>query len=277
MNIPWKFKSFIFGVIDFLEAPKLLYFLQRNITKRSRIDELKINPDWEKHKACLLAYNSRGPIFEFGAGKSLAQNLFLSEFIGEQIVVDLNPMLEIDSVELARSQLAKDCKFKSNGRIKQLSDLEEYGIFYKSPYDASDTEFVDGYFDACISTDTLEHIPKSNIEKIFSEVYRILKYDGIVSAKIDYSDHYAHTDKSISLLNFLKFDEQTWQKFNHSCHYQNRLRHNDYLRIFKEAGFSIIAQDLVYDDEAFLGKPKINIDGDETWKATSAHILLKKQ
>ena len=28
---------------------------------------------------------------------------------------------------------------------------------------------------------------------------------------IDYSDHYAHTDKNISLLNYLKYDSKRWE------------------------------------------------------------------
>ena len=51
----------------------------------------------------------------------------------------------------------------------------------------------------------LEHIPKDSIKKIFIELRRILKKDGVVCATIDYTDHYAHTDKNIGLLNFLSY------------------------------------------------------------------------
>ena len=104
-----------------------------------------------------------------------------------------------------------------------------------------------------------------------------MKDDGIVSAKIDYSDHYAHTDKTISLLNYLKFDQNGWKKHNHNCHFQNRLRHYDYVKIFKKCGFVVIEEDLVF-LESQIPTEIIQAfkNNDETWKATSAHIVLKK-
>ena len=112
---------------------------------------------------------------------------------------------------------------------------------------------------------------------IFSELRRTLKDSGIISAQIDYSDHYAHTDDTISLLNYLKFDDKTWKRYNHNCHYQNRLRHYDYLRIFKEIGFIVVEEELVF-AESNIPSELIEAfkKNDETWKATSSRIVLKK-
>ena len=90
----------------------------------------------------------------------------------------------------------------------------------KAPYDAANTDLKNKSLDASISTNTLEHIPHKDIVNIFTELRRTLKDNGVVSLSIDYSDHYAHTDKKISLLNFLKYDDKTWNKFNHKHHYQ---------------------------------------------------------
>jgi hypothetical protein len=57
MNIPWKFKSLIFSSIDFFDAPKLLYFLQKHITKRSQIKLLNIDPVWLRHKKALVDHD----------------------------------------------------------------------------------------------------------------------------------------------------------------------------------------------------------------------------
>ena len=277
MNIPWKLKSSIFGLIDFFNAPSTLYFLQKYVTKRSKIGNIVISPAWEAHKRYLKKHGATENVFEFGAGKNLAQNFFMSDIITNQLVVDLNPMLDFELVNNVRHQISKKVALKSQSEIYSLVDLASYGIKYRAPYDASKTELRDKSLDACISTNTLEHIPKETITAIFSELYRTLKDNGIVSAKIDYSDHYAHTDKTISLLNYLKFDEELWKRYNHNCHYQNRLRHKDYLEIFKKCGFVVIEEELTYAEdniptevvEAFKGK-------DETWCATSSHIILKK-
>lgn len=277
MNLPWKLKSFVFGCIEFFNAPRLLYFLQKNVTKRSRVGVLRISPVWQSHKEYIKKYESTGKVFEFGAGKTLAQNLYLSDIVSEQIVVDLNPMIDFELVEKVREQLTGVVNLKSTEEIKNLENLKSYGIQYWAPYDAANTNFSNKSIDACISTNTLEHIPEESITAIFSELYRTLKDDGIISAKIDYSDHYAHTDKSISLLNYLKFDSNDWKKHNHNSHYQNRLRHYDYLDIFRKTGF-VVVEEKVFFDEKDIPYELVDAfkNNDETWKATSAHIILKK-
>lgn len=277
IKIPWKFKSFIFSLIEYLNAPKLLYFLQKNVTKRSRLNSFTLSSDWQLHEDTLKKYKTTDFILEFGAGKSLVQNLYLSSFIKKQMLVDLYPMIEFDLVNSARKKLLEIVKLRSTFKIKNLKDLEKYGIYYISPYDVSKTNLSPNSLDACISTNTLEHIPKADIISIFSELNRILKYEGVISAIIDYSDHYAHTDNGISLLNYLKFTPHQWKKYNHNIHYQNRLRHYEYIEIFEKTGFSVINEDLIYAEKNIpLDILDSYKDSNPTWKATSAHIILKK-
>ena len=276
-NLPWKVKSFAFSFIEFLNNPKLLYFIQKYITKRSRINKLVISPNWQTHKDTLKKYSTINVLFEFGAGKSLAQNLYLSDVIKKQFVVDLYPMIELGLVDYVRKKLSKKIQLKSKVKIKNIKDLEDYGIYYKAPYNAYKTHLLNNSLDACISTNTLEHIPKSSIILIFSELHRVLKDEGIISLIIDYSDHYAHTDKRISLLNFLRFTPNQWKKYNHNIHFQNRLRHYEYINIFQKAGFIIDKEKLVYAEKNI---PSDILDlyknANPTWKATSAHLILKK-
>jgi hypothetical protein len=277
MNITWKLKSSIFGLIDFFNVPNALYFLQKYVTKSSKIGNFAISPIWEAHKKYLKQHSATENIFEFGAGKNLAKNLFISDIVTNQIVVDLNPMVDFELVNDFRRQISKIVALKSHSEINSLVDLASYGIEYRAPYDASKTDIRDKSLSACISTSTLEHIPKESIKAIFSELYRTLKDDGIVSAVIDYSDHYAHTDKTISLLNYLRFDEKTWKRYNHNCHYQNRLRHYDYIEIFNKCGFTVINEELVFSEDNIPNEIiKAFEHKDEKWKATSAHIILKK-
>ena len=277
MNIPWKIKSRIFGFIDFLNTDNFLYFLQKHVTKRSQVGGLEIPTVWERHKAYLGKYNALGKVFEFGAGKTLGQNLYLSNAIKKQIVVDLNPMIDFHLVENVRLNLSKFEPLRSKKEIISSESLSSYGIEYRAPYDAAVTDFKSKSIDACISTDTLEHIPAESIVAIFEELYRIIKDDGIISARIDYSDHYAHTDSSISLLNYLKFKEDEWSKYNHNCHFQNRLRHYDYLQIFHKCGFYVVEEELAFEAKSIPAEILNEYQNkDQNWKATSSHIVLKK-
>ena len=278
MNIPWKIKSLIFACVDFFNAPSVLYFLQKHVTKRTRVGTVKVSPIWQAHKQYLRKYSATGKVFEFGAGKSLGQNLYLSDVVEGQIVVDLNAMIDLDLVENMRYQISKVVNLRSVEKILTHESLAEYGIEYRAPYDAAKTDFDDKSINACISTNTLEHIPKASIVSIFSELYRTLTADGIVSARIDYSDHYAHTDKKISMLNYLKFDETGWKKYNHNCHFQNRLRHYDYLAIFKQTGFVVKEQELFFEESEIPGEViEAFKHKDESWQATSAHFVLMKE
>jgi hypothetical protein len=278
MNIPWKLKSKIFFLIDFFNAQPLLYFLQKNVTRHSRINKLEINENWITHQNVLINNQCTSLVFEFGAGKNLAQNIYLSNVLQRQLVVDLNPMIDIDLVDQARSLLASKLNLRSKSVIKSLSDLNNYAIDYRAPYDASNTDLRSKSIDACISTNTLEHIPKESIKDIFLELFRILKDTGVVSTIIDYSDHYAHTDSTITLLNYLNFSEYEWKEHNHRCHYQNRLRHNDYKLIFLYCGFEIIGEKLIFDEENISDELRKKFtDNDPAWCATSAHFVLKKR
>ncbi len=276
-SIPWKIKSLIFSFIEYLNEPKLLYFLQKFVTGRSRITSLVESSEWEMHKDALKKYETTNLLFEFGAGKSLVQNLYLSNWVKKQFVVDLYPMIDFKLVDSARKKLSKINNLRSKVRIKNIKDLENFGIHYIAPYNATKIHLPDKSLDACVSTNTLEHIPKDHIIEIFSELYRKIKDDGIVSLLIDYSDHYAHTDNNISLLNYLRFTNHQWKKYNHKFHYQNRLRHYEYINIFEKIGFKAIHENLVYEEKNI---PSIIYDSfknfSPTWKATSAHIILKK-
>ena len=236
-----------------------------------------LSDNYVKHLNAIKKYNANGVLFEFGAGKSLLQNLFLSQHVLKQIVVDLNPMLDLTLVEEARSLLANAIKLPSNKLISSRGDLIDYGIEYKAPFDACETGFPENSIDVCVSTNTLEHIPQEKLFEIFLELNRTLKEPGIVSLIIDYSDHYSHTDSSIGPLNYLNYTESEWDKFNHQCHFQNRLRHFDYLEILQRSGFRILEEDVTYANDPFIEPLKSRFAGSEqTWAATSGYILCGK-
>jgi len=83
VRVAWKVKSNLFWVGDALNGPALLYFLQRNVTRRAQTQVGSSLPIRRKHR-CVLVENGRtGTILEFGLGKSLEQNLFASSVVGK--------------------------------------------------------------------------------------------------------------------------------------------------------------------------------------------------
>lgn len=239
MNINWKLKSSAFRVIDMYSLYSVLFMLQKYVTRRARVDIPDINKNWLVHRDN-LSQLGRPLVLEFGAGKNLAQNIYLSDYTRGQFVVDIVNMLDIDLFNEAARKIAhlKRGWFKPVHSLTDIRDL--YNISYRAPYDVSRTDFDDDTFDACVSTNTLEHIPRESLVQIFTELRRIIRPGGLISAIIDYSDHYAHTDRSISRLNFLSFSDKEFSRYNHKVHYQNRLRHYDYEEMFADLGFELV-------------------------------------
>lgn len=170
-------------------------------------------------------------------------------------------------------------------RIKTTEDLKRlYHINYIAPCDARHTDFQDNSIDFSSSTFALEHIPPDDILLLLQETYRILKPGGILSMRIDYKDHWAYFDQSISAYNFLKYSKKEWNKYNPSLHYQSRMRHSDYIRLIEKSGFNVVKEEVDLpsrEQEADLQALKIHSDYSgyhfEDLKILSSKLVLSKE
>ena len=156
--------------------------------------------------------------------------------------------------------------------------LSDFSITYVIG-DARSIPFPDGHFDLIHSNNTLEHIPESTFELILRELSRVGKPDGVHSHFVDMSDHFAHSDESITVYNFLKFSRRRWRIINNSIQYMNRLRLSDYRRLFTSAGYSIQEERLRADrpeelDTIQMHPEFANNDRDEL-RVTHVHFVCK--
>lgn len=106
--------------------------------------------------------------------------------------------------------------------------------------------------DCSCSNEVLEHIPADQLVMLLRALRAVTK--GITTHSIDYSDHYARSDKSVSRLNFLRYSDKEWRPFNSGKQYVNRLRHSDYIRLFREAGFEIL------EESSVIGEPPPDLE-----------------
>ena len=241
-QINWKIKSLLYKFFSFFKLYRTLFFIQKKITKRSTVNFNKTVFYWNYHYKYLKQNNSQ-TLIEFGAGKSLAQNIFLSYKFNqnlEQTLIDISKMLDLDLFNDANNQISKLLNVRKMPEVKKISDLKKYyNISYLAPMNLEQVNESNLKFDACISSTTLEHLSIKDLEKNFNFLKRIIKRNGIVSALIDYSNHYSHTDINIGNLNFLKFNRNEWKKYNSPMLFQNRLRHQDYRKLFKSYGYKL--------------------------------------
>ena len=184
-------------------------------------------------------------LYEFGAGWDLFVPMAYY-FLGvkKQIIVDERKLTRANSINNVIDKLStKIPDVKTHGRISNnLDGLESYGITYVAPCDARNTTLSSKSIDFISSTHVMEHIPEKDIPAILQECYRILKDDGIMSVEIGCEDHFSYqANPSISPQNFLRFNDFTWNLlFNSSIVYQNRLRHTNYINMFKSCGFELL-------------------------------------
>jgi ubiquinone/menaquinone biosynthesis C-methylase UbiE len=159
----------------------------------------------------------------------------------------MNELIRDTIGKFNRHHSALPLAIKEKAEIRNSTDLQKKGskLHYLAPVDARNTGFMKNYFDFASSTSTLEHIPKEDLVKILEESYRILKKGGILSVRIDYKDHWSYFDKKITIYNYLKYSEKKWRKYNPPLHFQNRLRHSDYLQIISDIGFKVVKEETI--------------------------------
>jgi SAM-dependent methyltransferase len=207
---------------------------------------------YRKHAARPL---SEATFFEFGAGWDLVGPLvYYALGVEKQTLIDIRPNLRFELVKQAwadlnqrRDEIEEVSGMPARDLGAEPPDSPEalearFGISYLAPYDARDTGLPAESIDFISSTDTMEHIPAPDIEKILREAARLLRPDGLISCTLDLRDLYSYFDSSISPYNFLKFSDRTWRLANSGIHYQNRLRLRDYLNMFEAAGLEIVDQ-----------------------------------
>jgi hypothetical protein len=126
---------------------------------------------------------------------------------------------------------------RENGDLTAI--LGQLGLTYYVPYRT--TMCGDKSIDLIVSHGVLEHIEPKTLNVLATEFKRMLSNDGAMLHVVDNSDHYEQSDKTISRLNFLQFEDWIWKLccINPQS-FTNRLRHSDYVAIFRQHGFKSI-------------------------------------
>lgn len=275
----WKHKAILQNLVAKLPDTLSLavyYKLQRRFGGLRSIDPTKRLQAgisiWDKLRAA-GGEPVGATFFEVGTGRMV--NVPIAYWLmgaAKTITVDLNPYLKPELVRESIQFIANHANRMEalfgdrldSQRFAQLSDiarsdrfelescLETMGIEYCSPADASHTQLPPACVDYHTSYTVMEHIPPESLVAICREAGRILKPTGLAMHGIDYSDHFAHSDNSISQVNFLQYDSQQWSQLaGNRFMYMNRLRHSDYLALFEKAGLSVVSEDSLRDDRSF--------------------------
>ena len=182
-------------------------------------------------------------VLEIGPGDSLFSAL-IAHALGASStwLVDAGAYAGTDT--LAYGNLAKllrekgaDLPFDLNSM--QLPEiLKLCGGKYLTQGVESLSEIPKASVDYCFSNAVLEHIPKTDFSKMIGEMARVMKPGGVIVHRVDLKDHLGGG------LNNLRFTESRWESaiFRNSGFYTNRIRFNEMVVSFENAGFSCNVQ-----------------------------------
>lgn len=237
----WRLKALAFRVLDLPGGSHAHYFLQRHVTrnwprKPSTIDNLagiarRVLEDYARHVG-----GAPQTVLEVGAGRDLAVPLALRRLgVRTVIATDVERLARLDLIQHAADRL-----LARQVQLPSWEALSRFGVDYRAPHRVSS---ADPAVDCSCSNEVLEHVPPDQLRDLLQALRVVTR--GITTHSIDYSDHYARSDQTISRLNFLQYSDEQWSRFNSGKQYVNRLRHSDYLRMFREAGFTILEESSV--------------------------------
>jgi SAM-dependent methyltransferase len=292
----WKVKAALQHAVSLLprEASFEVYYqLQRTLgTLRS------VNPieGFENGLRLVAAIEAAGGtvrdkvLLEVGTGRRL--NVPIAVWLcgaARTITVDLNPYLKPHLIqediafvqrhgatvqELFGARAESD-EFRRRFAVLMCEGLDVPAlcdlacIEYRAPQDARKVPLADGAVDYQISNNVLEHIQPQELRDILVEGKRVIRRDGLLVHRIDFSDHFSEVDARISTVNFLQYSDTRWRWYaGNRYNYHNRLRIDELETILADAGLSIVGAHAEIDhgavrllesgfalDRRFAGKP----------------------
>ncbi|MEA3458136.1 MAG: methyltransferase domain-containing protein [Candidatus Thermoplasmatota archaeon] len=182
-----------------------------------------------------------------GAEKTITMDLnpyLKAELVGESIQYiseNKEKILNLFGSLIDKKRFDELQSLSRNSHFSVSAFLDLCQVDYVAPIDAADTRFSEQCIDFHTSYTVFEHIPLEVLKQILNEGNRIIKNNGLFVHRIDYSDHFSHSDKSISAINFLQYSDNEWEKFAGNRYmYMNRLRHDDFISLFKSVGHHIM-------------------------------------
>ena len=308
----WKTKATLQNAISRLPSESsyaAYYWLQRHFGGLRRINPVaRLQAGIETWRQ--IEQLDHSPInktfFEVGTGRvpmtPLAYWLMGAKSV---ITIDLNPYVKTeltkeclqyiaDHVEEAQALFGPQLNRKRFDALLSLPRQNDFSlqnlldlcqITYIAPGNAARTGLNPDSIDFHTSFNVFEHIPRDVLMAILAEGNRIISDAGLFVHRVDYSDHFSHSDTHISPINFLQYSDTKWNRYAGNRYmYMNRLRHDDFLALFDSNRHKILATDPAIDSESLelLSEHRLKIDarfGDKTVEvlATTASWIISSK
>jgi len=104
-------------------------------------------------------------------------------------------------------------------------------------------------FRLAISAGVMEHISEATAGQFVSNMASLLIAGGVGIHSINIRDHLSQYDPSASLKQYLTYSERRWKLcYENAVQYINRIQRSNWLRMFADAGFSVLEEASSYAD-----------------------------
>jgi SAM-dependent methyltransferase len=129
--------------------------------------------------------------------------------------------------------------------------LRASGIDYRCPGDARALDLPAASVDAVLSSNVLEHVAATDLERLHREARRVLRPGGLAVHRFNPQDHFAAGDRSITGANFLRFSADEWRRLGgDGLAPHNRLRCVQHAALVSSAGLDIVVARTRSDERA---------------------------
>lgn len=148
------------------------------------------------------------PLAYWLMGAEYTITIDLNQYLKEELIIENLRYIaenEEEILKLFGSLIDKDrlnslLSFVKESNFSMTEFFDLCRIKYIAPGDAADTDLPDKSIDFHTSYTVFEHIPIEVLRKIIREGDRIIRENGLFVHRIDYSDHFSHSDKKISAI-----------------------------------------------------------------------------
>jgi hypothetical protein len=132
-------------------------------------------------------------------------------------------------------------------RIERVGTFEELYEMLGFRYVLDPTGLMEclprGAFRMAISAGVMEHIQAATAQQFVSNMASLLVSGGMGSHSITILDHLAIYDRSASPKQYLTFSEAQWKFWcDNKLQYINRIQRSEWVRMFANAGFSLLEE-----------------------------------
>lgn len=237
----WRVKVVRSGVVSRLPFESRLRRVKRKLVGY-RPDESNLRQTADDYAAMAAVVNALGRSFEgsvvleIGSGWFPTIPLLLARDRARHVYLsDLSPHMDHQTFQETAAFVARECGWSEcEGRA-----FADFPFTYLAPFEPG--QLRDGSVDFVVSRTVLEHVPTDDLGSLLAPLRSKLSSDGLMVHLVDHSDHLAHGDHRISMVNFLTWSAGTHRVVNWIAGGgENRLRHHEYPKIFEDAGFDVV-------------------------------------